>query len=77
MLCLAYAVASSFGNSINPKIAGKNKGCTSPAYCQIFLPKMYRYNGHMFKYGIKIFPSENEIIDKFKQMYPDLAHWVD
>jgi len=77
MLCIADAVASSFGNSLNPKIAGKKRGYITSKYSNIFLPKMYRYNEHIFKYGIKIFPSEDEIIEEFNHIYPSLTHWQD
>jgi hypothetical protein len=55
-LQLADAVASSFFYAVEPNAFGLSED----TYARLILPRMYRHNGMLWGYGVKIVPRETE-----------------
>lgn len=71
MLRVADACVSAYGNAFNK--GSRNR--RNPYYANEIAEKLYRYNGNIIKYGLKIFPLEDNISSLFDE-YPFIKDWM-
>lgn len=69
LLSLADNATSSFASAFNPDRLGN----VYPHFAQASLPRLYRHNGNILNYGLKILPN---IAPQFFVDYPHVNNWL-
>lgn len=75
MLCFSDALASAFGNALNPIRSGKNKGKLEPAYSKHFVPNLAPPLRDRREHKIKVFPDHWMRWWRFMSLYPHAEEW--
>lgn len=73
-LCVADACASVYGAALNP-VHGRNPS-VRPQFADQITDKLYRHDGMLFSYGLKLFPTEQTVIKQMFRRYMFLKSWL-